>query len=328
MILFNKYPQIGQFKDMMKEITFLKFLPDKLTFIGTVKVHGTHADICQDEYGNITIQSRNRIINVYDDNCGFANFINDKAHILFDRIRLVKPNSKKIMISGEFCGKKIQSGVAISNLDPIFIIFDIYLDNCWYNIKEFSIIEDSSLRIYNIYNFKTFEIKVDKDKIIDRLDTIQSYTEEIGLCCPVAQKLGFNGKGEGIVWRCKEDKTHRLWFKTKCNAHAVVNEKIKLPPSYNKVFAVDFAHKYTTDERLHQGLDYLREYNLPYDTSSMGVFIKWVVEDIFREYNEEPIDIKVIPLCRKDITKLASEWYKRYYQIDNLINEVVRDHLE
>lgn len=70
---FVKYPKIGQYRNVVKEVSDYcehnnKELP-VITFHGTVKLHGTNAGISFDPNTNeLQAQSRNRIITPESDN--------------------------------------------------------------------------------------------------------------------------------------------------------------------------------------------------------------------------------------------------------------------
>lgn len=309
MTVHYKYPHIGNFKKMVKQLEYYKHLPEELTFSGTVKLHGTHADIVQNINKDITIQSRNRIITLENDNIEFVSFIEERSvNKLFDKIRN-KIECEIIMISGEFCGKKVQNGVAISTLARFFVIFDIFLNGKWQNMADFNDIYDEDNRIFNIMSYPTYEIKVLKSDIASTIPIIDEYTDKIGKECPVAKCFGIEGQGEGLVWKCCDSNSADMWFKSKAIEFSkiivkpikVVDEKINI--------ANEFASKYVTEDRLLQGIDYLIEFKIAIDISTIGTFSKWVVEDIIREHGNE-IDDKLIPIYRKEITNIVIEWYK------------------
>ena len=60
------------------------------------------------------------------------------------------------------------------------------------------------------------------------------------------------------------------------NLDATTDEKVK-----------SFVERFVTPARLRQGLDHLREFNLPADSSSTGAFVKWVSGDTLKEWAAE-----------------------------------------
>ena len=69
------YPKIGELKDALRKVRKLDI--DSLDLIGTVKLHGTHADIVVDVANDtIRFQSGNRTdFRPTQDNNGFAAFV-------------------------------------------------------------------------------------------------------------------------------------------------------------------------------------------------------------------------------------------------------------
>jgi len=146
---FVKFPKIHQFVDAIRQVkhdTDFKgvdadgnaiyahnALYPILKYHGTVKCHGTNSGVVIDFNDNLHCQSRERIITPENDNAGFATFvykdkeifINLKKNICNDLN--VESSDYTIVIFGEFVGKGIQKGVAISDLEKTFIIFNIIL---------------------------------------------------------------------------------------------------------------------------------------------------------------------------------------------------------
>lgn len=95
------------------------------------------------------------------------------------------------------------------------------------------------------------------------------------------------------------DKNGQYLFKTKDPRHSVSKVKTIASVDPEKVKGIkEFIEYAVTDNRLNQGLDYLKECNLPIEMTSTGEFIKWVMKDILKEELEtmnasgiEPKDI-------------------------------------
>ena len=71
-----------------------------------------------------------------------------------------------------------------------------------------------------------------------------------------------------------------------------------------------FAEAWCSEQRLEQGWDYLREKGLSQDMKSIGIFLKWVTEDILVEekwdIDKHEMDTK---LLKADIIRIAKPWY-------------------
>src|SRR3978361_684301 len=91
----DAFPSIESYKKAKKQLCLLRTtrsdgpfpLPDTLTLRGTVKLHGTHADIVYEPGKDgssqpyISFQSRNRVVrNAKDqDNCGFVRHMEEEV---------------------------------------------------------------------------------------------------------------------------------------------------------------------------------------------------------------------------------------------------------
>lgn len=316
-----KFPSIEQFRNIIKELrmnhdykgksesdepVYVHDSPyPKLTFKGTVKLHGTNAGIVLHKNGNITYQSRGRDLSLQHDNMKFMLSMSNKDLMpLFENIEF----KETIAIFGEWCGKGIQSGVGISQIDPIFVIFACKVDDQWIEYNKDSI--TFATGIYNINNFKTWEIEID----FEQPELIQNYLEEQTLAveeeCPVAKQFGIQGVGEGIVWTCDYN-GHHYTFKTKGDKHSsskvikVANINIEQIENINKF--VDFV---LTTNRLKQGVDYLKEMELEVHQKSTSHYLKWIVNDVLKEENDTIVknQLDVNKVC-SELSRKARLWF-------------------
>jgi hypothetical protein len=194
------WPKIGQFRNTVRSVSNairyigkdtdgqaiydnLISLPT-LDFIGTPKLHGTNASVCIRSDGEIWFQSRKNIITIDKDNAGFAVFACHKDKIkLWEKIskniqsKLDLPDNIDIIIFGEWCGKGIQSGVAISELSKMFVIFGIDIITasgmrhhlCRHDFLECIYgIYDSFDNVFSIEDFGFYEITIDFDTTLVR----------------------------------------------------------------------------------------------------------------------------------------------------------------
>ena len=145
-----KFPKIGQFKNVVSEVkhrTSFRGLDEAgqpiydsvarnpiLKFRGSVKLHGTNAGVIYTwnpttfEY-DVHIQSRNNVITPVKDNAGFATFMHridtDKLLANIMKYNQMDYTPTQIRVFGEWCGGNIQTGVAITGLEKMFVIFAI-----------------------------------------------------------------------------------------------------------------------------------------------------------------------------------------------------------
>ena len=354
-----KYPSIGQFRNAIKSIkkyvTYVGRDEDgkpihnrnaelpKITFKGTVKLHGTNGGICLTKDG-LHVQSRNRIITPDNDNMGFATFVeSNKESILkiFDKIKnsCLLDNDNTITIYGEWCGGKVQKNVAISGLPMMFVIFDIKLtngeDNSW--IDEGKILDkkidpegDSfrlsyeSANVYNINDFETYEINVDINDPKIAKNKLIEFTNNVENECPVGKKFKRivgtdNTTGEGIVWKAEFDgKVFRFKVKGKEHSSSKVKKLVSISPE--KIESIQkFVEYAATENRFNQGIEVLfTSTNTEPETNHVGKIMKWVFGDICKE---EKDTLKENGLSAKEVrSDIYNSTKKRFFEyLDNLM---------
>jgi hypothetical protein len=308
MFEFKKFPDIGQFRNVIKTVRThhnYKGVDDEgeaiyhntspyptLKFQGTVKLHGSNGAIGIDDDGNVWTQSRNRILTPEDDNAGFARFVSDLDDEVFN---LMKAHG--IVIYGEWCGGSIQKKVALNKLPKMFVIFAVKgLTIEGWTTESFSqMISDSDLTVLNANNiylinqFPVYEIEIDFNHPELVQNELVEITSKVGDCCPVGWTLGVEGTGEGVVWKCMDGNfdSSRFWFKVKDERHQASKVKTLAPVDTEKVKNLqEFVANTVTESRLQQGIDYLQEMNIPLDIKSTGDFLRWVFNDILKEESD------------------------------------------
>jgi hypothetical protein len=337
MIKHIKFPSIEQFKNIVKQVQLQSAYEGKdelgnpiynelkpkpiLTFKGTVKLHGTNAGICYNNVEGLWIQSRENIITPLKDNAGFATFIESKKHTLIPYIKNfsiennIDLDLNTISIYFEWVGKGIQKGVSISEIEKsAFVIgikitpFDETKSAYWIDSKTFKLISD---RIYNIEDYKTFEVEIDFNNPLLSQNKIIDLTLEVEEECPVAKEFGFSGIGEGIVFSYINENKEKLCFKSKGELHSKSKVKTLKEVDDNKINKIqEIAEKVTPSWRLEQMLqqtfDLLNGGSV--DIKKTGEFIKNMMQDIIKEDLDiltenglEPKDIggKVAEISRK-----------------------------
>lgn len=279
-----------------------------LKFVGTVKLHGTNTSIKR--YQNIvSYMSKSRELSLVFDHMGFClKMSNVKLDNLFDLIS-TNPDDD-IMISGEYVGPGIQKGTGLSLLDEKqFVIFAVKVNGEY--IDNFEELQMNECGIYNILQIPTYEFTLSDD-----LSTIKDNITEMLLGveeqCPWAVKFGKNGIGEGIVFTCADNIADtRLWFKVKGTKHKISGqkEKVQLAPE-----VVESIKKFTdyavTDNRLNQGIEFLKESDMEICIENIGTFLRWIYYDIIKEETdvivENQLDSKLV---NKAVNHVAKKWY-------------------
>jgi RNA ligase-like protein len=321
-----KFPSIEQFRNVIKYVRMharyagkneagepiydpTKPIPT-LTFIGTIKLHGTNAAVCQSN-GERWFQSRERLLTSIDDNYGFVAWATGNSSI-FDDIFSKLTGNDTVCIYGEWCGQGIQKGVGISSLPKMFVVFAIKVingtDERWLKFSEIQ-----TLGIRSIYDFQVFMITVDFNNPELATNTIIKFTTDVENERPIAKQLGAQGIGEGIVWTCITPnwETSQMWFKVKGEKHSVTKVNTLAEVDIEKVNSVrECVDKIITENRLRQGLDHLREMKLDLDIKNMGAFLKWLASDAIKEESDT---IAASNLAPKDVGKAISikgrEWF-------------------
>lgn len=303
---------------------------DPIPIIGTVKLHGTHADILIYSDDRIVFQSRNIVgLQVAKDNAGFATTMSQKTKALLRlrdlfvaRFTQINPDtlvdqSQPVLIAGEWIGQSIQKDVAISQLSKRFVIISVNINGQWQRDSDYGGIALPNHDIYNISragNFNRTLYVGDPQRTIDELETL---TEQIAKHCPFAATFGIDGEGEGIVWKpalAPYNPNSDLWFKTKGGrfkpTFARAPRQSPERAEQSREVAARVAEIWTSEQRLEQSLEYMREHGIQRTKKGMGPFLKWVQNDIAVEEKgyiaEHEVDL---PMLRIEVAKLAKPWY-------------------
>lgn len=327
----TSFPKIPQYKNVLTQIKHdiryvgqdeqgnpiydeTKELPT-VTFIGTVKLHGTNASVCYNKEHGMWAQSRSNIVTVKNDNFGFAAFVERNKEVfqeMFDKEFILEDNHTAC-IYGEWAGKGIQSGVAISKLDKSFFIFAVkikdHVKNESYYLSDPSTFKSPEHRIYNIYDFGTYEVEVDLNHPKDPINKFIELTEKIEQECPVAKVFGHSGVGEGIVWSVQLEGRYGLHyrFKTKGEKHSVTKVKKLVQVDEEKLNSVkDFVEYAVTENRVLQGM----QETGANDRKDTGTLMRWIINDIL---TEEVSALVENGLEAKDVTKQLADAARKIF---------------
>lgn len=336
---FFKFPSIEQFRNVVKSVRersayvgqdengdtikdFNKQQPT-LSFRGTVKVHGTNAAIVRMPDGRFLAQSRNNTLVAPGDNAGFRAFVesipNDQLERMFagiangrsvdDLVDMTQP----VVVYGEWAGKGIQSGVAVSGVDRFFYLFAVRNGDKFLDAR---ILNDIELpeKLYVSSEFGAWSLEVDFNDPVNVGEAsvyLAQETAKVEEVCPVGNFFGVSGVGEGIVWNCTTPGYEDLLFKVKGEKHSVSKVHTLAPANVEKVKSVqEFVEKTVTPQRLEQGLSVMKEKGLEVDIKNMGEFIRWVSGDVNKE---EADTMEASGLTMKDIGKALGDVARRFY---------------
>jgi hypothetical protein len=351
---FTKFPKIRQFRDVIISVkrrgTFTGLdendqpiyntgitLPT-LTYLGTVKMHGTNAAVSKDlKTQELAAQSRSKIITEKTDNAGFARYVHGVPRaawdFLFDVLILPFVNADnahgQVTVFGEWIGPGVQKGVGISNIPAkSFVVFGVHVGDrdsdsgYWIPLETIPTFEDGSeyLSGHNIYLITdvapTYSVDIDFNypKLIQ--NKLVELTQSIEASCPVAESFGVKGIGEGIVWRADDPiwSEPQFWFKTKGDKHSASKARVIAAVDPIKVQNVAaFVDLTLTERRLEQGVEHLNELGKPMSRASTGDYIRWVINDAV---TEEVAVLEESELTTKDVGSALSfkarQWFFNY----------------
>lgn len=334
------YHSTSQFRDVIRAVTDrtryigrdengqvmydpVKELPT-VQYKGTVKVHGTNGSLIKFADGRIYRQSKSRILDITHDNSGFFEAMATvPVEVLFNKVEEIftaktgKEVKYPIEIAGEWAGKSIQSGVAVSNVDKFFMIFgvNVGMDNAdeadygWQALTDYATVELPEKRIFNSLRFGMWTVNINFNRPQDIQNTLVELTNQVEAECPVGKALGEIGIGEGLVWVpvAQELAKHTgLWFKVKGEKHSVSKVKTIAAIDPEKVASVDAFVEYAcTENRMNQGIQEIGK-----DIKKTGDFLGWLNRDIFKE---EADVLAENGLTMKDVGRAISEIARKYY---------------
>jgi hypothetical protein len=312
------------------------YSPDTLEIVGTVKLHGTHADIVVHADNSITYQSRNQqTLTKQRDNCGFVAAMEGQATAILrirdrycERFRELNPATPidtaiPLILAGEWIGQGIQKKVAITQLPRTFVTISASINGTWLPDTDYADIHDEEHNIYHISRGGFYHTTLNLNRLPESLKTLNEFTAKVEKECPFAATFGIHGKGEGIVWKFSlYPSLPTLWFKIKA-AEFLATSSRSTPADPARIAkmgkAAAFAERVVTEVRLEQAWDYLAEMGITRDKKAIGQFLKWICNDVQVEERTEievgGIDGKVL---NKEIGVLAKPWYFERVSIEDL----------
>jgi len=298
-------------------------LPE-VTALGSVKLHGTNAGIQFNLVtGEVKPQKKSDFITPEKDNFGFASWFEtrreDITKILdeftdeifaedtspFGTEQMFTSNA--ITVYGEWAGQGIQKGVGISEFKKSFYVFGVKVTgeieedgetketSYWVNPKLFKDIElkNPELGIFNVWNFKQYEVIIDLNVPNTAIDEISKIVDEVENDDPVVKELEKiyeteteSKIGEGVVWTLEGKNGEMISFKSKGEKHSKSKvKKFKKVDSALENRKRELAEKVTPGWRLNQGIQEVfgEDIRNTFNRKMMGEVIKWTMKDIIKE---------------------------------------------
>ena len=285
-----------------------------IRFTGTEKLHGTNASIVFHKDGTKTYQSKERVLSIESDNARFMILMSSKnTDFLIEGIDF----KENVSVFGEWCGGSIQKTVALNQLPNLFVVFGIKVDGEWIDK---SIENRPELGIYDIRNFKKWEVDIDFNDPQQVQNQLVDWTLEVEDKSPFAIAIGVDESkgtiGEGIVFSTPDKK---YIFKVKGELHANGSKVHKLAPVDIEIVnsANEFVNLVLTSSRLEQGVSFLKENNHELSKKSTPIYLDWIKRDIIKEETDtltkNGLDINTV------ISKITAKAREYYF---NTLNEI------
>lgn len=293
-------------------------------FANDILVHNSNAGIGYNLKDGLYTQSKNNVLTLDKTSAhfGFTFFIKKNEEYIIDLIKKiaydndVDLNVYTITVYGEWCGPGVQKNVAISEVEKSLYVFgtkvskegDEDFKNYWLDVSDYRFDIDN---LYNINEFKTYEMIVDfnntkgiSEKFIEIIDEVENE-------CPVAKQLGVSGIGEGVVWEFFHE-GERYIFKTKGELHSKPkpksNDREVDSEKINEY--ISQANKLTPNWRLEQMFNEVTSNGRDINRKYIGNYINLVISDII----EEDIDIVKndnidMSLIKSHISKICRDYF-------------------
>lgn len=285
-----------------------------VTYRAKVKLHGNNAGIQVHNNSQVIAQSRTVELGPGNDLCGFAAWVSETAPFIRGHI-----NDRDIILYGEWCGKGIQGGVAINNIDKK--VFALFAARPMDPEDDRLIVEPFELRVLtaglkDVYVLPWYNepIVVDWSANAETLGTktalINEWVSTVEANDPwVESTFGVKGTGEGLVFYPVSHPGYKnycnLVFKAKGSLHKMI--KATKPAQINAAVAADanhFVDMVLTDARLIQGAVIVSGEG-QIDPKNTGKFITWILSDVLKECADELMASRLS--FTKDIQKLLSD---------------------
>ena len=164
--------------------------------------------------------------------------------------------------------------------------------------------------IYNIHQFGIWTVEIDFNQPEMVQNTIRDMVLAVEAECPVAKFFGVSGIGEGIVFSATYNGNF-YQFKAKGEKYSATKVKTIASVDVEKFAKVqEFVKAACSESRLAQGINYLKEMQIPMEMTSIPQYIRWVNLDIIKEESDTIIENQLDP---KHIAQAASQISRAYF---------------
>lgn len=296
--VFTAYSSIDHLKGKITKLRrqYGKDLP-VVQAVATEKVHGSNAGVGYNKKNGMFVQSRSQILTPKEnDNVACALYAFDKEETWTGLIEKIAELNKidldknTIIVYYEWAGLGINKHTCIDGMkEKIAFIFrnckvvpnDEDADQYWIPTCDLSSVENG---IYNITNFKTWEMDLDLSNPTQIREDLSELLSEFEKNSPIGKRFGFDTnilEGFVVEFKMGED-LHK--FKFKGDEHVAKKKTVKENPYTDEDMAELFAlsHKVTPSWRLEQATTECGN-----EMKDLGNVIRWVVNDIKKEEMSE-----------------------------------------
>ncbi|KAK3072168.1 hypothetical protein LTR53_007314 [Teratosphaeriaceae sp. CCFEE 6253] len=306
-------------------------------FTGTVKRHGTHADIVVHADSEIVCQSRNRLrLSIESDNLGFALFCSTRGPAIHRLVEAVRrrwrdrhPGAEPanggeagtVLLAGEWIGQGVQKGVAIAELPKCFVLCGVHIAGAWQPMEQYPDLEDPAAGLLSVSRGGFFHLAYSSADAGEAfLAEAKGLTLAVAAACPFGAAMGVSGAGEGIVWTPSAGgelpNRPEFWLKTKGeHFHRRAGQRARPANALNAASVKErgklFEEECCSEGRLEQGWAYLMEMGVERSMRGVGVFLRWVVADIEVEEQSETEAGGVGLASKGEVIRIAKAWYEK-----------------
>jgi len=301
-----KWTSIESFYNVRKMLVQYEYLTGPVKTVryrAKIKLHGACAAIQIDSVGNLTTYSRTNQITVENDFMGFARWVDTHREQFLQQ----HTPQTDIIIYGEWAGKGIQKGVAVSEVERMFAVFAArqydHITGCETFISEPSKLTQFVNNIPGCYvlpwfnNGEEFPVKWDDtaEQLTPVIDNINVHVSQVEICDPwIEATFGVKGIGEGLVFY--PDAIHHdgykmfsnLCFKAKGEKHKTIvhSKPVQAEPTPVEGLS-EFVTNVVTLPRLEQGVRQTNNGSDNFMMVNLGPFLKWIAEDLQKEISSE-----------------------------------------
>jgi len=328
---FNKFTKFTSIKSFAYVFRGQDYFDNKpvVNYGAKIKLHGTNAGVRVSagvaSPATVTAQFRSRDITLETDNYGFAHWVVENEEAWSS---VVTEDISDITFFGEWAGKGIQKGDAVTKLDQkYFFVFAARIGDHMVttpaDIEELIPDLDDVLVLPWDMIFENEVDYNDPDACQHFADLLNEKVKEVGERDPFIYEIfGVEGPGEGWVVSpiCNpgEDPLegnldvrwhNTLVFKVKTEAHMV--QKTKKPASKDvevPAGVLEFVKMFVTPARCEQGLT--EACSGVALIKNIGPFLKWIGQDIKKE---SVLELADAGLGWKDVSRHVTQASRQWY---------------